>query len=72
MPTNAIHVDSSGVYTSDQILNLIKIGYFHLKCDVIDGSVDNSLRQPILYSFILDKAAGYKVFSQPGTIHYKY
>ena len=43
----------------------------HLKCDCIDGSVVNGVRQPILYSFILDKLPGYKVFSEPETIHYK-
>ena len=42
-----------------------------MKCDVIDGSVVNSLRQPILYSFVLNKKPGYKVFSEPETIHYK-
>ena len=42
-----------------------------MKCDVIDGSVVNGLRQPILISFILDKPSGYKVFHQPETIHYK-
>ena len=42
-----------------------------MKCDVIDGSVVNGSRQPILYSFVLDKPAGYKVFSQPETVHYK-
>ena len=42
-----------------------------MKCDVINGSVVNGLRQPILYSFILDKKPGYKVFSEPETIHYK-
>ena len=42
-----------------------------MKCDVIDGSVVNGLRQPILYSFVFDKKLGYKVFSEPETIHYK-
>ena len=42
-----------------------------MKCDVIDGSVVNGLRQPVLYSFVLDKKPGYKVFSEPETIHYK-
>ena len=42
-----------------------------MKCDIIDGSVVNGLRQPILYSFVLDKKPGYKVFSEPETIHYK-
>ena len=42
-----------------------------MKCDVIDGSVVNGLRQPILYSFKLDKRPGYEVFSEPETIHYE-
>ena len=42
-----------------------------MKCDVIDGSVVNGLRQPISYSFVLDKKPGYKVVSEPETIHYK-
>ena len=43
----------------------------HLKCDAIDGSIQDGVRQPILFSFVLDKPAGYKVFSEPETIHYK-
>ena len=43
----------------------------HLKSDVIHGSVVNGLRQPILYSFVLDKLPGYKFFSKPETILYK-
>ena len=49
-------------YVSQKNLNLGSTNKIHLKCDVIDGSVVNGLRQPILYSFILDKKPGYKVF----------
>ena len=42
-----------------------------MKCDCINGSIQNSSRQPILFSFVLDKPAGYKVFCEPETIHYK-
>ena len=42
-----------------------------MKCDFIDGSIQNGLRQPILYSFVLDKPSGYKVFCEPETNHYK-
>ena len=42
-----------------------------MKCDVIDGSVVNGLRQPILFSYVSDKKPGYKVFCEPETIHYK-
>ena len=58
-------------YLSQKIVNLSSTNKIHLKCDVIDGSVTNGIRQPILYSFLLDKPAGYKVFSEPETIHYK-
>ena len=58
-------------YTSQRIVNLGNTNKIHLKCDCIDGSVVNGLRQPILYSFVLDKLHGYKVFSEPETIHYK-
>ena len=71
-PTNAIHADAPGVYTSDKIiLNLNTINKIHLKCDCIDGSVQDGVRQPILFSFVLDKPSGYKVFCEPETIHYK-
>ena len=57
-------------YTSQKIVNLNSTNKIHLKCDVIDGSVQNGVRQPI-FSFVLDKPAGYKVFCEPETIHHK-
>ena len=70
-PFNAIHADSPGVYTSEKIINLSTIDSIHLKCDCIDGSVVNDLRQSILYSLVFDKQSGYKVFLEPGTLHFK-
>ena len=61
-PTNAIHFDEYGVYISDKILNSNTLKKIHLKSDVIDGSIQDGTRQPILFSFILDIASGYKVF----------
>ena len=58
-------------YVSQKIVNLSNTNRIHLKCDAINGSVVNGIRQPILYSFVLDKPSGYKVFSEPETIHYK-
>ena len=49
-PTNALHVDSLGVYTSDKSLNLGTIDNIHLKCDAIDDSVVNRIPEPILSS----------------------
>ena len=71
-PNNSSHVLIPGVYPSDKIiLNLNTIDKIHLKCDCIDGSIQDGVRQPILYNFVLDKPAGYKVFCEPETIHYK-
>ena len=58
-------------YISQKMVNLGSTKKIRLKCDVIDGSVVNGLRQPILYSFVLDKKPGYKVFCEPDTIQYK-
>ena len=58
-------------YTSQKIVNLGSTNKIHLKCDCIDGSVVDGIRQPILHSFVLDKLPGYKIFSEPETIHYK-
>ena len=58
-------------HISQKNVNLSTSNKLHLKCDVINGSVVNGLRQPILYSFVSEKLSGYKVFSQPETIHYK-
>ena len=71
-PTNAIFADAPGVYTSDKtILNLNTINKNHLRCDCIDGKIQDGVRQPILFSFVLDRPSGYKVFCQPETIPYK-
>ena len=71
-PSNSNHVLIPGVYPSDKIfLNLNTIDKIHLKCDCIDGSIKDGVRQPILFSFVLDEPSGYKVFCEPETIHYK-
>ena len=49
-------------YLSQKIVNLSSTNKIHLKCDCIDGSVVNGIREPILFSFVLDKPSGYKVF----------
>ena len=69
--TNAIHANSPGVYTSDKVLSLSTIKEILLKYDVFDGSLVNGIRQPILFSFILNKPAGLKILCEPETIHYK-
>ena len=58
-------------YTSQKIVNLGSTNKIHLKCDCVNGSIQDGVRQPILYSSVLDKKPGYKVFCEPETIHYK-
>ena len=58
-------------YLSQKIVNLSSTNKIHLKCDAIDGSIQDGVRLPILFSFVLDKPSGYKVFCQPETIHFK-
>ena len=71
-PSNSNHVLIPGVYPSDKIiLNLNTIDKIYLKRDCIDGSIQDGVRQPILFIFVLDKPSGHKVFSEPETIHYK-
>ena len=57
-------------YTSQKVVNLNNTNKIHLKTDCIDGSIISGLRQPDLY-FFSDKLPGYKVFSQPETVHFK-
>ena len=70
-PTNSNNVAIPGVYISGKFLNLSTTNKVHLKCDCFDGSIQDGVKQPILFSYILVKKPGYKVFSEPETIHYK-
>ena len=58
-------------YISPKIVNLSSKNKIQLKCYWIDGSVVVGLRQPILYSFVLDKLPGSKVLTEPETKHNK-
>ena len=42
-----------------------------MKSDAIDGSVVNGLRQPLMFSFVLDKHPGFKIFCEPDKIPYR-
>ena len=71
-PTNSNHNAIPGVYTSDKILLFLNtIDKIHLKCDCIGGSIQDGVRKPILFCFVLDKPGGYKIFCKPETIYYK-
>ena len=68
--TPGSHYKHYNKYISQKIVNFSNTNKIHLKCDCIDGSIQNGLRKPILFSFVSDKPSGYKVFCEPETIHY--
>ena len=53
-----------GSYKSDKPINITGIDKVHLKCDCIDGSVMNGVREPILYSFSLNQPPGHKIYKE--------
>ena len=55
----------SGSYKSDKPINITGIDKVHLKCNVVDGSIVNGVREPILYSFALDQPPGHKIYKEP-------
>ena len=58
-------------YISQKVVNLSTTNRIHLKADVIDGSVVKGVREPSLFSFVLDRRSGYKMPFEPETYHYK-
>ena len=55
----------AGSYKSDKPINITGIDKVHLKCNVVDGSIVNGIREPILYSFTLDQPPGHKIYKEP-------
>ena len=54
-----------GSYKSNKPINITGIDKVHLKCNVVDGSIVNGVREPILYSFALDQPPGHKIYKEP-------
>ena len=54
-----------GSYRSDKPINITGIDKIHLKCDCIQGSIVNGIREPILYSFALSSPPGHKIYKEP-------
>ena len=55
----------AGWYKSDKPINITGIDEVHLKCDSIQGSIVNGIREPILYSFALSSPPGRKSYKEP-------
>ena len=54
-----------GSYEGDRPINITGIDKVHLKCDCIQGSIVNGVREPILYSFVLSSPPGHKIIKEP-------
>ena len=55
----------AGSYKSDKPINITGIDKIHLKCDFIQGSIINGVREPILYSFALSSPPGHEIYKEP-------
>ena len=55
----------SGSYKSNKPINITGIDKIHLKCDCIQGSIVNGIREPILYSFAMSSPPGHKIYKEP-------
>ena len=54
-----------GLYKSNKPINITGNDKIHLKCDCIQGSIVNGVREPILYSFGPNSPPGHKIFKEP-------
>ena len=64
-PLDSFHQLIAGSYESDKPINITGIDKVHLKCDCIQGSIVNGIREPILYSFALSSPPGHKKYKEP-------
>ena len=55
----------AGSYKSDKPINITGIDKIHLKCDCIQGSIVNGIKEPILYSFALSSPPRHKIYKEP-------
>ena len=55
----------AGLYKSDKPNKITGIDKILLKCDCIQDSIVNGIREPILYSFGLSSPPGHKIYKEP-------
>ena len=61
----------SGNHTSEKPVMITTTDKVHLKCDCVDGSIVNGIREQTLFSFNLGAPPGYKIIKEPTTVLYK-
>ena len=62
---------SSGTLKLEKPVMITTTDKVHLKCDCVDGSIVNGIREQILFSFNLSAPSGYKIIKEPKNILYK-
>ena len=60
-----------GTHISEKPVMITTTDKVHLKCDCVDGSIVNGIREQILISFNLSAPPGYKIIKEPNVILYK-
>ena len=58
----------AGTHTPEKPVMITTTDKVHLKCDCVDGSIVNGIREQILFSFNLSTPLGYKVIIGPTTV----
>ena len=60
-----------GTHISEKPVMITTTDKVHLKCDCVDGSIVDGIREQILFSFNLSCPPGYKIIKEPNIILYK-
>ena len=55
----------AGSYNGDRPINITGVDKIHLKCNFINESIVNGIRDPILHSFTLSSPPGQKIYKEP-------
>ena len=63
---NGFYQTIAGSYKSDKRINITGLDKIHLKCDCIQGSIVNGIREHFLYSFALSSPPRHKIYKEPG------
>ena len=58
-----------GTHTSEKPVMITTTDKVHLKCDCVDGSIGNGIREQF-FSFSLSAPPGYKIIKEPNIILY--
>ena len=62
---------TAGTHISEKPVMITTTDKVHLKCDCVDGSIVNGIREQILFSFNHPAPPGYKIIKEPNIILYK-